>query len=908
MRPLEYRAPIDPGTVRRFVVRVIIAVVVLIALFQSISIYVEKLWFESVGYASVYWYQLRAQGATFLAFGIGTGILLWLIFQIVIPSGRVARAQLIRFGNEQIAMPAPSSFRKLALPVAAILGLLFGLGFSSYWDTYALFLNRPSAAGVLDPIFHQPLSFYFFTLPVIEALAGWFLTVSIIGMVAAIITALTDASGKFKGVSIGLGILLSAIAVEVYVSRFSLILETHKLITGVGYVEDRVILPGLWFVIAALGVGAVIAFVNAASGKLRNLIGAVVLPVITYVIAGMLIPGYVATFVVKPNEFVKETPYIRNHVEFTRRAYALDQVEEIAFDPRTTGATIDTAGYAPTIENIRMWDWRALQSTLRQLQEIRPYYDFRDVDIDRYTIGGKSRLMMLAARELDRNKLPSGGWISERLVYTHGYGATMNTATDFTKEGLPALIVSNMPVQSTQPEIQLKRPEIYFGEITNWPVYVKTKQKEFNYPEGEKASYTAYEGTGGIRMGSLFRRLLLAWTVDDLLKVPFSDDITADSELLMRRNIRQRTAELAPFLAFDDDPYLVIGSDGGMYWMMDALILSNHYPYSGHKVVGNDFVNYARNSVKAVVNAYDGAVSFYVFEPDDPWIQAYQKMFPALFKPASEMPEMLKSHVRYPEVLFQVQASMYSTYHVTNEQVFFNKDDVWTIAQQSRSQGGQRTTNEIEPIFNVMQFPGEKNAEFVGILPFTPTNKNNMIGWMAARSDGENYGKLRAYQFPKSRFVDGPLNVEARIDQDPQLSSQLTLWNQQGSTVIRGDLLVIPLEKTLLYAEPIYLQAVSSPMPELRLVVLVTQDRLAYGPRFSDALASLIAGQSSVASVSTTTANTESATAPAATPKQLIDRANQSLNDYRKLTSEGKMGEAGAKLDELKRLLEQMGK
>lgn len=897
-------------------VRLALVVVVLVVLFQSISIYVEKLWFESVGYEAVYWYQLRAQGMTFLAFGLASGMLLFLFFRLVMPSGSIPKGSVIQFGNEQLAMPASDTFKRFALPVAAVLGLLFGIAFSGDWNTYALFLNRPAASGLLDPIFGKPLSFYFFVLPVMEALSGWFLTICVITMVVAVLTAVTDMSGKFKGISIGLGLLLWAVAFQVSVSRFSLILAGGSLFTGVSYVDDHVILPGLWFVIAALGIGAFIALANAAKGHLRNLVAALALPVITYVVAGILIPGYVATFVVKPNEFVKETPYIKNNIEFTRRAFALDQVEEIPFEPKTTNTVFDPVAHAPTIDNIRLWDWRALQATLRQIQEIRTYYDFKDVDIDRYMVNGKPRQMMLAARELDINKLPAGtlNWVNERLVYTHGYGATMNSVTDFTKEGLPQFVLSNMPVQSTQPDIQLKRPEIYFGEITDWPVYVKTKQKEFNYPEGEASSFSAYEGTGGIRMGGFFRRLLLAWTVGDLTKVPFSEDITPDSALLMRRNIRERTAAVAPFLTFDDDPYMVIGSDGAMYWMMDALTMTDRYPYSRHLELGSQSVNYVRNSVKAVVNAYDGAMSFYVFDPEDPLIQAYQRTFPTLFKPASAMPEMLKSHIRYPEVLFQAQATMYSTYHVTNEQVFYNKEDLWTIAQQSRTQSGQRTANVIEPFFSLMQFPHEKDVEFAAILPFTPASKNNMIGWMAARSDGAAYGKLRAYQFPKTRFVDGPLNVEARIDQDPQLSSQLTLWNQQGSTVIRGDLLVIPLEDTLLYAEPIYLQAEKSPMPELRLVVLITQDRLAYGPRFTDALSALLAGQPGAVPAATTSAGAGTApgaTAPpaaAATTKQLIDQANQAFNDYRKLTSDGKLSEAGAKLQELKRLLEQMQK
>src|SRR3989454_2222245 len=411
-------------------------------------------------------------------------------------------------------------------------------------------------------------------------------------------------------------------------------------------------------------------------------------------------------------------------------------------------------------------------------------------------------------------------------------------------------------------------------------------------------------------MGSVVRCLLNPLTIGDIAKVPFSDDITSESVLLMRRNIQQRVSELAPFLLFDRDPYLVIGSEGRLYWMLDGFTFSERYPYSRHLNIGSHSLNYIRNSIKAVIDAYDGSVHFYVFDETDPLIQAYRKMFPSLFANSGDMPDFLRRHVRYPELLFRAQAAIYSTYHVENEQVFYNREDVWTIAQQGRAQQGQGSADTIEPFFVLMRFPGQTNQEFVSILPFTPANRNNLIGWMAGRSDGEKYGTLRTYRFPKTRFVDGPLQVQARIDQDPQLSSQLTLWNQQGSTVIRGNLLVIPLEDTLLYAEPIYLRAERSPMPELRLVVLATQDRLAYATRFSDALTQLLEGRGgAVITSATATSRTEPSSEARATDlRSLVDHANQALADYRRLTSEGKLGEAGAKLDDLKTILQEMNR
>ena len=910
MRPPQYQHPFDLRPTRRFLLRVGIIVVLLIAAFQSISFYVESLWFGSLGFEPVYWYRLETQTAVFFVFTVGSALFLWLLFRAVMPPAGYSRRPFIQLGQEAIAIPTTETLKGLVLPAAVLIGVFFGLTYSADWNIFAIFLNRVQASSVSDPIFGRPLSFYLFTLPVLESVAGWVLALSVIGLIASILLSVADTSARFKGISIALAIVLAAVALQLYVGRYSMLFDENTLFTGIRYVDDKIIIPGLWFVIAALSLGSVIALSNARFGRIRNLGLAIATPALTYLVAGGLAPFYVSTFVVRPNELVRERPYIKNNIEFTRKAFGLDHIEEIPFEPRVTNAVFDPAAHPETIENIRLWDWRALQSTLRQIQEIRTYYDFPDIDVDRYLINGKQQAVMLAARELNLNKLPSGSqnWVNERLIYTHGYGVTMNSVSRFTREGLPEFILSNMPVESTQPEIRVTRPEIYFGELTDWPVYVKTRQKEFNFPEGEANNYSTYEGQGGIRMGSLARRLLIAWTIGDISKVPFSDDVTSESVLLMRRNIRDRVTELAPFLMFDQDPYITVGSDGKLYWMMDAFTTSERYPYARHLNFGNRAINYIRNSVKVVIDAYDGSVRFYVFDESDPLIQAYRKMFPSLFTDAKEMPEFLRNHVRYPELLFRAQTAVYSTYHVENEQVFYNREDVWTIAQQGRGQQGQGTADTIEPFFVLMRFPGEKSLEFVSILPFTPSNRNNLIGWMAGRSDGVKYGTLRSYRFPKTRFVDGPLQIQARIDQDPQLSSQLTLWNQQGSTVIRGNLLVIPLEDTLLFVEPIYLQAERSPMPELRLVVLATQDRLAYAPRFPDALAQLLQGQPAITATTATAA--QSPQAPARTSaidlRSLVDQANQALTEYRRLTSEGRLGDAGSKLDELKHTLEEM--
>jgi uncharacterized membrane protein (UPF0182 family) len=917
MRPPDYHAAPDLRSARSFLLRLGIVVIILIAALQSISFYVESLWYGSLGFASVYWYRLRTQSLLFLTVTIVTAFVLWVIFRLVTPPAGYTRRPFLQLGQEAILIPTRDTLKRAALPVAIVVGVFFGVSFSADWSTYAAFINRTATPGISDPIFGRSLSFYLFTLPVLESVAGWLLGISVIGLIAAILLSITDVTAAFKGVSLGVTLVLIAVAFQAYVSRYAFLYDENSLFSGVRYVDDKINIPGLSFLIGALLVGAVIAAANIRAGRIRNLGFAIGVPVLTYLMAGVLAPFYVTTFVVRPNELVRERPYIRNNIQSTRKAFALGRIEEIPFEPRLTNAVFDPSAHTDTLANIRLWDWKALQSTLRQIQEIRTYYDFPDIDVDRYTINGKPDAVMLAARELSLNKLPSGAqnWVNERLIYTHGYGVTMSPVSRFTKEGSPEFILSNMPVESTQPGIQVTRPEIYFGELTDWPVYVKTRQKEFNYPEGEANNYTTFEGSGGIQMGSFFRRLLIAWSIGDISKVPFSDDITADSVLLMRRNIRNRVSELAPFLLFDQDPYIVVGSDGKLYWIMDGFTTSDRYPYSRHVSLGDRSLNYIRNSVKAVIDAYNGSVHFYVFDSSDPLIESYRKMFPDLFTDANNMPDFLHAHVRYPELLFRVQANIYSTYHVENEQVFYNREDVWTIAQQGRGQQGQAAAADtIDPFFVLMRFPGQTQEEFVSILPFTPANRNNLIGWLAGRSDGDKYGTLRAYRFPKTRFVDGPLQIQARIDQDPNLSSQLSLWNQQGSTVIRGNLLVLPLEDTLLFIEPIYLQADRSPMPELRLVVLATQDHLAYAPRFSEALTQLVKSGGAPATTSETASTTTTATTPSPPQTQapdltsLANKANQALADYQRLTSEGKLGEAGARLEELKRTLEEMNR
>ena len=915
---------------RRRLLILLVAVVALIAVSRTLlSYWVDLLWFNSLGYGQVFWKTASLQVGVFAIFAIVTFAVLFFALSALRRSHQSAlpRDHKLMIGGQPVNLSVEPALRILSFLASLIIAALTGGSMASNWPTLALFWYAPHATGiVVDPIFARPLSFFFFTLPAWQLLVGWLLTLSIILCVAAVvfllITSGTRALDKtrsafapspWRGLSITGAFLLLVLAINVYVDRFQSILDHHTIFDGITYTDAHITINGLLIVCAALVIGAVIAAVNAfRQARGRWLVAAVAPAAVSYILLG-IVGWYVANFIVKPNELVREEPYIAHNIEMTRQAYGLDKFLQREFPAETTVDATDPANNQPTLQNIRLWDWHALQDTLRQVQEIRTYYDFPDIDIDRYDINGTKREVMLATRELNVNKLPesSRNWINERLIYTHGYGITMNPVNGFTSEGLPTLMLSNMPVQSTVPGLSVTRPEIYFGELTDTDVYVKTHQQEFDYPQGQTNNLTSYQGTGGIVLGGFLRRVMLSIDRGDLGKLPFSDDVNAQSRLLMRRNVRERVAAIAPFLTFEQDPYIVIGDNGRLFWMMDAFTTSDNYPYSTHYNLGDQPVNYMRNSVKVVIDAYNGTTTFYAFDNEDPILAAYRRIFPNLFKDASEMPSVLRKHVRYPESLFKLQSEVYGLYHMTNPEVFFNREDLWTVATEtSLDSEGNQVVGPMQPNFVLMKLPGEAGVEFVEILPFTPANRNNLIGWIAARSDGANYGNAIVYDFPKTRLVDGPQQIEARIDQNAQLSGQLTLWNQQGSHVRRGSLLVIPSGRALLYAEPIYLQAQQSPMPELRLVVLALQDRLAYGPTFQAALQSLFGGQiSSLSSTETqpaAVAATPGAPQPATDLNSLIAQAGKDFDDYQRLTAAGKLGEAGQKLDELKHVIEQL--
>ena len=664
----------------------------------TLSYYVDALWFGSLGYAEVFWKTLNLQAAVFAFFTVTTFAVIYGAFHAVKPAGLGELAGLpIVINGQPIKLPVEPVLKIAAFGGSAIIALATGAGLMAEWPTLALYWYAPPPSGLRrsDPrTAADVLPLHAAGVAARQRLAddagrSWSAPCrrcsSRSRAARGLIGGRRDSgTAAWRGLSLAFATALAVLALRTYLGRFERLFDDHTIFSGATYTDAHVTLTGTLVVCAALVLGSAMALVNAvAAPRVRWLVASVVPAAVAFLGVGLL-GWYVTSFIVKPNELVKEAPYIGHNIEMTRRAYALDRIAQQPFPAESGLEAVDAARNQATLQNIRLWDWRALQDTLRQIQEIRTYYDFPDIDIDRYEVDGSVRQMMLATRELNVEKLPesSRNWINEKLIYTHGYGVTMNPVNGFTTEGLPTLVLSNMPVQSTIPSIAIKRPEIYFGELTDTDVYVKTRQKEFNYPQGESNSLTSYEGDGGIVLGGYLRRLIIALDRGDLAKLPFSDDVTPESRLLMRRNVRERVTTLAPFLTFDQDPYIVIGDDGRLSWMIDGFTTSETYPYARHFVLGRERINYMRNSVKAVIDAYNGTTTFYVFDAEDPIIAAYRGLFPVLFKDASAMPADLRKHVRYPELFLKMQAAVYGLYHMTDAGAFYNREDLWSVASE----------------------------------------------------------------------------------------------------------------------------------------------------------------------------------------------------------------------------------
>jgi uncharacterized protein len=802
----------------------------------------DWLWFKEIGYQSVFATSLIWRIGLFV---IGGGFAFGYIYGNV----RLARGTGTGFPvlyvnrGDGVNVDVSRMVTRLFLPAALVLSFLTAVSASASWLVVLKGFNGVPI-GTRDPLFGRDISFYLFRLPLISGVLGTLITLTFLSIVAVavmywmrndITLPPRRASAKPRAAR-HLGVLAVAlfalIALRLWiVATASLLYSTTGPLLGASYTDVHVALPGLY----VSAIAALVAAAWIAAGILRgkfiwSAISATVFYVVVSLLARGVVPAAYQKLVVSANELSRETPYLRNHIDATRKAWGLDHVESRDLSGEVQLSMAEIKANAATVDNIRLWERPLLKQTFSQLQEIRTYYDFVSVDDDRYTIDGRYRQVHVAARELNSESLPTRTFINERLTFTHGMGLTMAPVNQVTTEGLPVLFIKDLPPVSTI-SIKLTRPQIYYGELTNDYVFVGTKQKEFDYPSGEANIYTNYTGRGGVPIGSFIRRVLYAFQLGSL-KILLSDDIRGNARILYHRNVMDRATSAMPFLDFDNDPYLTINDAGQLKWILDAYTTSDMYPYAQRT---NDGTNYMRNSVKVVIDAYDGTVDAYIADPNDPVVQTYAHIFGPIFKPLSEMPADIRRHVRYPGDLFRVQTALHATYHMLEPQTFYHREDQWQIPG-----GLAKGTNE-NPFQRhiIMKLPGEKNPEFIFMTPFTPRGKDNLAAWMVARMDGENYGKLSVYRFPKQSLVYGPKQIANRINQDTEISRQLTLWDQRGSEVIRGELLVIPIEESLIYVQPIYLRAEGGTIPELKRVVVAHENRVVMGETLEEGLDAL---------------------------------------------------------------------
>ncbi|MBI2874090.1 MAG: UPF0182 family protein [Firmicutes bacterium] len=810
-------------------------------------LYTDFLWFDSLGISALFWNYLGSQWAVALAAGLVLFIFVFLNYWLAIRSRPRMTVASVEF-LPPILTPWGKMFTQRSLMLFGALGSA-GLAFfggvygASTWLKFKLFFARVPF-GSAEPLFQRDIGFYIFELPVLRIIQGYagFLVVAALIVVAAVYLltgGLVDASGRFRlsrQARVHLSILLSGYfllkAWDYRLDALELVYSGGKFF-GAGYADVRAFLPGLRILSVVIVLAAVVLPYVIVRGRSLRPVGMITGGILVLsILLGYVYPGVVQRFVVEPSELDRERPYLTNHIALTRQAYNLDQVTEKDFPVGDELNTEILKANAPTVENIRLWDYRPLGQSYKQLQELRQYYRFNDVDVDRYQINGRYRQVLLSARELDQTSLPSQAqtWLNQNFVYTHGYGLVMSTVNEVASEGQPSFLIKNIPPVA-QADIVVQRPEIYYGELTDNPVFVRTTQKEFDYPVGDQNKYTLYEGAGGVPLDSPLKKLAFSLRLGSY-RLILSDVLQPESRLLLYRKVTDRVRRLAPFLLLDRDPYLVV-QDGSLFWIVDAYTTSSRFPYSQPADEG---LNYIRNSVKVTVDAYSGEVSFYLIDESDPLIQAYSKAFPGLLKPIEEMPEGLRSHLRYPQDLFMIQARMFSVYHMADVQLFYNREDVWNIP----SERFDEQVVKMEPYYIIMRIPGEELEEFILMLPFTPAAKDNMVTWLAARSDGEQYGKLILFKFGKDKIVYGPSQIEARIDQDTEISQRLTLWSQAGSRAIRGNLMVIPIGETILYVEPLYLQAEAGGLPELRRIIAVHGARVFMALSLEEALAGVI--------------------------------------------------------------------
>jgi len=828
-----------------WVILAIVTLALLSTASQIVGFYTDWLWFHEVRFTSVFVTVLQTQ----VLLGLVTGAAFFLIlYGNVSLARRLAPREALVAADDALGLPSPelldSYLRRLAFPGSVTLALLVGWLGTGRWELVLKALN-PTPFGIRDPLFDQDVAFYVFRLPLWSSLYGWLMGVLVVSGLATIAVYFCTRGIQISPGAIAVSrrarghlLVLAALvlflkAVGYRLAMFDLLFSKRGVAFGAGYADVHAQLPILKALVVLAGLVAVLCLVTIRLWSWRPLLWSVAALVGVAILGGVAYPGLIQRYQVSPNEIVKEKPYIDFNIRYTRVAYGLDNIEEREFPAEETLTLQDLRKNEATLKNIRLWDTRPLLATYSQLQEIRTYYKFTDIDIDRYRINGEYRQVTLSPRELSAKDLPSRIWINERLTYTHGYGAVVSPVNRVTREGLPEFWVKDIPPAGST-DLRISRPELYFSELATDYVFVKTQAKEFDYPAGDQNVYTAYEGQGGIPLGSFWRKMLFAAHLGDI-KLLMSNDLTTASRVLLYRNIRERVQRIAPFFLYDDDPYMVISTAGQIVWLLDGYTVSDWFPYS---TATRGLGNYVRNAVKATVDAYDGTVHFYVADPADPLIRTTARIFPGLLQPLDAMPADLRAHIRYPEGLFRVQAEMYAVYHMRDTQVFYNKEDLWSIPVGH----GGGPDRPMEPYYLILRLPGEPKEEFVLLIPFNPSKKDNLSAWLAARSDPPHYGKLVVYNFPKQKLIYGPRQIEARIDQDSFISQQLSLWNQRGSQVIRGNLLVIPIERSLVYVEPLYIAAEKGQLPELKRVIVGFGDRIAMEETLEGAMARVFGG------------------------------------------------------------------
>lgn len=841
---MRFNRDIDKDIISPLFIACLVGLIILLP--KIFNLYVDFLWFLSLGLESIFMTILK------------TKILLFLIFTIM----------ALLFISANIYIAGVRDLRIYAIPI--LISLFVGFVMSNFWNEYLMFMNK-TEFNIHDPIFAKDIAFYIFELPFYRIIQNFlFFIIFVSGVLILMIYAKNGGISLIRilrgdeffnfhaikptsiiGINVSdrarfhlcalLGMFFLILSSRHFFDRYDVLYSTRGVVFGATYSDVNAVLPLLSASIFISLILAIMSFLLAISSKIRIirinakglLIGIFIIYIIIILGLGLL-PGLIREYRVLPNEFLLEREFIENNIEFTRYAYSLHNVQDIPMMPVENVSQEYIDENREIIDNIRLWDWRALKHTYEQMQEIRSYYDFNDVDIDRYKLNNTYTQVMLSVREINHEQLSREAktWVNEHLVYTHGYGVCMSPVNSFTSEGLPEFLIKDIPPKSRFDELRVERPEIYYGEKTDNFVIVKTEIQEFDYPLGDKNKFTVYNGSGGIELNSFLRKLAMTIHLYDI-NIILSRYIRRDSRILLNRNINERVRRIAPFLLFDSDPYAVI-ANGKIYWIIDAYTYTNRYPYS---TPYNREINYIRNSVKVIIDAYNGNLSFYAIDNNDPLIETYMKIFPGLFRKFDEMPNELKRHIRYPEGLFIVQARVYGIYHMTDPMVFYNKEDQWVIPEEVYGQGVRQ---EMEPYYIMTRPPGYDDLEFILMIPLTPKNKDNMIAWMVARCDFDRgYGDLIVYKFPKEKLIYGPMQIEARIDQDDEISQQLTLWSQRGSDVIRGNLLIIPIEDSLLYVEPLYIRAERATMPELKRVIVSYASRVVMGRNLDDAFEKL---------------------------------------------------------------------